>query len=94
MFFTVVFSIDIVLNFLTPYADKDGKLVKAYDKIALKYAKMFIPRGLVIDLLSTFPFQLISEASSLTSATKLLRLFRSTRLYALLFNKKLFESIF
>lgn len=92
--FTVVFFIDIVLNFMTPYTDKDGKLVKAYDKIALNYAKMFLPRGLVIDLLSTFPFQLISKHTSLTSATKLLRLFRISRLYALLFNKTLFESIF
>jgi hypothetical protein len=53
---TVVFALDIILTFLTPYADKDGKMIRNYSSIALNYAKMIMPRGLIIDTIATFPF--------------------------------------
>lgn len=71
---TVVFSLDIVANFLIAYEDHDsGKLVFDNYKIAFQYIKT----SFLIDLFSTIPVDLIF--TSIEFNTNLLKASRITK---------------
>lgn len=80
-----MFMLDILLNFFTGYYDKEDELsgpIMDCKKIALNYLKGW----LFLDVIATFPFQLI-ELYFQTGGTrynKLLRLLRLPRLYRLI----------
>lgn len=53
--FDAIFTVDIVLNFLTAYEDENGMLIIDKKKIAKNYIKAW----LLIDLVSSIPISLI-----------------------------------
>ena len=80
------FMTDMVLTFLTGFRDKSmvGGLVTSKKSIAKRYLKGWF----IVDLFSTFPFQIIeliytSQRNS-SSLNKLLRLLRLPRIYRLI----------
>ena len=74
----VVFFVDMILSFLTSYTD-NGEKIKSIDQIALHYLKTWF----TLDLVSTVPFYLIGDSSSLKTL-KLVRIFRLFRLLKLI----------
>jgi len=79
IFITLVFSIDIFLNFNTAY-EKRRKVISDRKKISRKYITgWFVP-----DLLATIPFSLIFISVHGMFLTRLFRFFRLTRLFKLL----------
>ena len=55
---TAVFGTDIILNFFRPYRDALGQKVKSHKKIARTYVRSW----LLLDILSTVPFDLITRS--------------------------------
>lgn len=97
---TVIFSIDLVLSkffcffslfysdFFCEFQDPETfKLVRNHKQIAVRYAQSL---WLFIDIISTFPFDLLlTENSSTGKLTKILRLTRLSKLNALLDENKI-----
>lgn len=71
-----LFIIDILVNFFTAYYNKEGELVKSLKLISFNYVKGF----LLLDLLSSIPFNIIFSGGSGGSANKILRIFKIPRL--------------
>mmetsp|Transcript_35969 Transcript_35969/g.32354 ORF Transcript_35969/g.32354 Transcript_35969/m.32354 type:complete len:181 (+) Transcript_35969:503-1045(+) len=70
----IIWALDIILNFLFAYEDKDDNLVYSHKKIALNY----VTGWFIIDLLSVFPFEWVFNTSS--SYNSLVRLSRLPKL--------------
>lgn len=76
----ILFYIDFTLSWFKGYRDEeDQKLVFEYKKIAMRYIK----GGFIIDAISIFPFQVLSDSSA-SQVTKLFRLPRMLRMRKLL----------
>ena len=82
VFIDCLFAIDIIVQFLSAYKGREGKLVKEPKKIAMNY----ITSWFVIDLIATFPFYLISDDAmgKLTVFLRFPRLLKVLRLLRLL----------
>lgn len=79
IFITVVFALDIYLNFITGYEER-RKVITDRKKIASRYLKgWFLP-----DLVATIPFTLFFVSSQGFFLFRLFRFFRLTRLFKLL----------
>lgn len=82
---TVVFSLDILINFNTSYIDRDTeKVVVRRRHIALHYLQTWF----FLDFFSTFPFDLLihsmqEHATSALAAIRLVRVFRLIRVVKL-----------
>ena len=73
-FVLISYAIYIILNFFQSYIDKEtGEIIYSNKKIALNYLKGWF----IIDSLSTFPWELISEAPYL----RLIRLIRINKIF-------------
>merc|ERR1712072_419191 len=80
-FCDTMFFIDIVLNFNTPFYDKNGFLVISRKAIARNYVRGFF----AIDLVSTIPFdKLLQNVGRETKLIRVVRLFRLAKLVKLL----------
>lgn len=71
------FMMDIIFTMCKQYRDVHGLLVTSHKLIFIRYFKS---GWLVIDVLSTFPFQLLDSASQNGYIVKLLRLLRIPRI--------------
>lgn len=78
-FIDMLFFIDIILTFFSATEDSQGHFETRIPKIAIKYIKSFF----FIDLVTTFPFQLV-ESWAEQDDIKVLRVIRLQRLYRLL----------
>ena len=74
----ISFAIDIILTFFSAY-ESNGTVVVNKKKIAIKYLKGWF----CLDVLTTFPFQMLEPGDSVSN-NKALRLARIPRLYRLL----------
>mmetsp|Transcript_8654 Transcript_8654/g.13426 ORF Transcript_8654/g.13426 Transcript_8654/m.13426 type:complete len:143 (+) Transcript_8654:280-708(+) len=92
-----IFSLDFVLNFFVEFMDQETFLkVRDHKKIAIRYARS---GWMFIDFVATFPIDKFLGLQTDFIVTKLLRLTRLSRLWALLdlsrvnrLLKQLFES--
>ena len=71
---------DIVLNFFSVYIDKDDNIIKNQKKIIKHYLKTWI----IIDIISTIPFNFITSGQSFNPYSTLARLARLPRIYKLI----------
>ena len=77
---TYCFAVDIVLTFFCEYQDQETfKMIKDHKLIAKRYLR----GSLIIDLIATIPFEWFGGDTGV-GVTKLLRLSRLSRLWALL----------
>lgn len=77
-FVMISFALDFLFNFFLEYQDKETfQRIREPKKIAMKYARS---GWMFLDFIATFPFQYFSDVMW----TKLIRLFRLTKLIALL----------
>ena len=85
----IMFFVDICMNFITGYIDKNNRLIMDPKSIALRYTSYFnliiLKRSwFVVDVIATLPFELITNifnneagnSSGLFSILKLPRLLR------------------
>mmetsp|Transcript_50304 Transcript_50304/g.60493 ORF Transcript_50304/g.60493 Transcript_50304/m.60493 type:complete len:827 (-) Transcript_50304:108-2588(-) len=87
MIMDISFGIDILLNFITAY-ESNGVVVRDLRKIAKRYIKGFF----FMDLIATFPFELITaelnggvnQASKLSRLPRLIKFLRMARMLKLL----------
>lgn len=71
------FTLDIIFTCCLQYRDLHGQLVTSHKAIIYRY---FITGWLVIDVLSTFPFQYLDDTQKNGYIVKLLRLLRLPRI--------------
>lgn len=70
----IIFYIDIIFNFITPYQSSQGVWVHSHPRIAFNYIRTWF----LIDLASVLPFDMLRMVRLLRLA-KLLRIFRASR---------------
>jgi len=75
LFFDIYFGLDIILNFISAYYDHNSQLIYNFKDIIYNYFTGWF----IIDLISIFPFDLISNSSN-ADYQKLVRLMRLPRL--------------
>jgi hypothetical protein len=88
LFVDFLFGIDLVINFISSYEDSHGLPVVSLKKIAWKYVSSWF----IIDLIATFPTQVIEDAFKADDGSgganaknlKIVRLARLPRLYKLI----------
>lgn len=74
----IFFIVDMILNFFSAF-ERDGHIEFDQRKIALNYAKTWLP----IDFISAFPFYLVFQSTGFAGAPKLTRMLRLVRLIRL-----------
>eukprot|EP00347_Sterkiella_histriomuscorum_P011676 403371537 len=72
-----LFSIDIIITFFSAIEADDGKITYNMKTIAKKYLKSFF----FVDVIASFPFQLLIPAGQNNNYNKLLRLMRLPRFF-------------
>jgi len=72
---SVIFISDIIMNFFLPFKTENGRWEKNHYNIAMRYMKS----GLLIDLVSVFPFEGV-RVIRLLRLSKLLRIFNANRI--------------
>eukprot|EP00939_MAST-03C_sp_MAST-3C-sp1_P000132 g132.t1 len=89
----VSFVIDIILQFFIPYRDPvNNSLIRNNVRIATRYLKGFF----VIDILSIFPFDVLSKYMGLPSnlrVVKIIRLARAAKMIRVLRSMKLMKNV-
>merc|ERR1719230_1660385 len=85
LFADCMFAIDICVNFRTAFLNETG----VYDTIPTHIFGYYAKNWLLIDLLSTIPFNLMSSGSSNAKGLKLIRFIRLMKLFRLLKLKRL-----
>ena len=94
IFFEIIFTIDIILNFFSAFIDKEDNIIKNHKKIIYNYVSGWF----IIDVISALPFHFILNDSfhiyntiarliRLPRILSLIRLFKLVRMVRLLKNK-------
>jgi hypothetical protein len=69
-----IFTVDIIFNVLIPFTDKDGRTITEHSEIFKNYASNIAPKGLLIDVLATFPFNAFFGNAAIFRLFRILRL--------------------
>jgi len=80
MLIDFLFFLDIIVNFISAYEDKERNLEFRLHKIALTYVTSWF----FLDVVSSIPYQLMEADSNEPSSKALLKLAKIPRLYRLL----------
>ena len=89
---SLIFGIDMLLNFFRPYRDLLGQKVKSHRLIAFAYVRSW----LIVDLMSTVPFDTIAdilwtgEDASTSPTLKMVRLLRLLKLFRIVRASRVF----